>query len=1300
MVLILSLLIAISAISSPSERVDRFLLAISELPSQRIENLDFIQDGIARVLIKLSKPTGDLPGAKVRTVTGTVVSAQVPLSELHRLASSPYISFVQPASRLRFCQDWIEGGIKDIGADIVWNTNPAFTGRGTIIGVIDTGIDWSHPDFTNPDGSSKILFIWDQTVTIPGREPTDYGYGSQWSSSDIEAGICRELDTAGHGTHISGIASAIAPQAQIIAVKSHLFDDQIIDAVDYIFKKAQEVGMPAVVNMSFGGHRGPHDGRSLLDQGLMEIIASERGRAAVAAAGNDGGSLVHAGGTLPSPQGDQYPYLSFKAGVDDDEAHVEIWYGSGDRMEAKLLVPRDEGEFIEYGWVKPGGSIRVTLEEGFLKGAEVYIGSDSPHPLYPDLNRIEVWIWDGGDMAVPLDRAEFNLMLKGTGVKFDAYSLGLTRFTMGKDKMALRPDGEKSINSPASASDVIAVASYAVTNTWPNITGDYTTVDYARIGEISAFSSRGPLRDGGRKPDLAAPGQMIGAALSRVSWQRPGDILPDNEYVVLQGTSMAAPHVAGAIALLFEEDPNLSPSQVKARLISSALDMGRAGWDKLWGYGKLRVPELLGLPRPPKLVSLEPEDGKLTPRWTSVEEATGYLLEIDGRRMDVGDKTSYTIDGLENNKAVKVKIIAYNARGFESPPSNEMIGVPNEEGLDLAAPLPPRSIWLTPGDGRIEVGWRPCPEPDVAGYKIYWGTEPGKYGNSATVKGATKYLITDLRNGLPVYVAVSAFDSSGNEGTLSEELSAVPRYYDYEEPRQMPGSPFELKGDSVGSPLMCDLTGDDIPELIVSSSSGKIQARTYVQGVRLIWDLDLGKPIRSVPAAVDLDGDGTLELIVAAGETLRLISSGGDVLWKLKFDSEILTSPTISDMEGDGENEIVVPLAGGTIHLIDPKGNEERTWKVEGEEFRVSPAIADLNLDGKPEVIIPSRHELYVFSHSGREIWRFAPPDGCGDASPIVSDFNEDGLPEVILASGTGNVYMLNAFGRAIWMNETTYTVCGLSAGDMDGNGLPEIVAANQVGELYVWKADGDPLYGFPVQLMDKSFGVPLILDLDGDGDQELLIGVARGNSEGFTYGLETNGELISGFPLVSYLFVNTPAVGDLDGDGDIEVVVSTMGGYADKAEVNVWDLGLPYIEDSVEWGTPRRDRSNSGFYPVQVDPHGVIARLKRMKWGGIKSGLLQNYPNPFNPETWIPFILTKPARVTIGIYDLQGRLIWRKVVGKCEPGLYISKEEAIRWDGRNLKGERVSSGLYIYSLQADLEVGKRIWKKRMALIR
>ena len=1280
-------------------KLDPQLRALPFIPPPKVERLDFVEEGRIRALALLSGPPDRLErmGIEVRTVAGGVASLEIPLRLLGRVGEMPGLRYVEPAYRLRPCEEWLELSVPDIGADLVRRSSPSLTGKGVIIGVIDTGIDWGHPDFLDENGRSRILFIWDQTVTIPGRSPPKYGYGSEWSREEIEAGLCPEIDTTGHGTHVAGIAAGamgVAPGAYIIFVKSHLFDDQIVDGLDFILRKAEELGMPVVVNMSFGGHKGPHDGRALLDRAVDELMAGLPGRVAVSSAGNDGDDLIHAGGILPPPSGGRCPYLPFGTIPDDDSAHIEIWYSSTGRISVRLLLP-DEGDRSDHGigWVEPGDSVTFEVKRGPLRGATVHISSDLPHPLYPDLGHVEVWIWNGGDPAVPVDEAEFRLELKGAGVRFDAFCRGYTRFRRSPDPMALKADGEMSISSPSSARYVISVASYATRDSWQDVDGEAIRRGYARVGEISVFSSRGPLRNGGRKPEIAAPGQFIASTLSRLSWQRRSDIFIGGRRAVFEGTSMASPHVAGALALLFQMNPRLSHAEIRSRLIASAQDMGRPGWDGAWGYGKLRVPELLGIPRPPAIVEVKAGDGEATIKWAPVgDEPAGYILKTPAGSIDVGDGTSWTIKGLRNGEPAMISVIAYSRRGLKSAPASVIV-VPNPEGLDLSPPKPPVGVRIYPMSGAVKVAWKANDEPDVTGYKVHWGDSPGRYEEVKVVRWGTECVIDGLRDGERVFAVVTAFDGSGNESDPSEEVSVVvglplPKL----EPRQMPGSPFELKGDSVASPLVCDLTGDGYPELIVASSEGEIQARSYRGGLRLLFKKLLGRPIRGQPTGVDLDGDGLRELVLAAGDELIACRWDGAEMWRVDLGAEPLCPVSAGDLDGDGLPEIVVPLPDGSIRLLNADGRTTATWRME-EVFTTSAALADLDGDELPEIVVCGRNgKAYVVDPLEDVLWEFEPAGGCsGRASPVASDFNGDGLTEVVVISNGGKLYMLDRWGREIWSYNTRFRPAGTPGmGDLTGDGLLELLLIDEVGEVYAFDLRrGEIVEGFPVQLEEGGTGSPLLLDLDDDGELEVMAGFSRGISYGFVYGLEGDGRLIDRFPLVTGFFINTPGVGDLDGDGDLEVIVSTMGGPADKATVEVWDT--PLRAGDLEWPMPMGDPGHTGFRRVEVRPEGVDLGLKPDLWGGVKGVLLLPiYPNPFNGEVWMPFILARKGRVRATVFDIGGRVVWRRDLGVLQPGVYISKRRAIRWDGRDLSGRRVASGIYICSIELEGEASLR----------
>jgi len=198
--------------------------------------------------------------------------------------------------------------------------NTGRTGRNVIIGIIDTGIDWCHPAFKRSDGSSKILYYY-----VPA---TNTEYTKTQMERFINEGRC-DGDPHGHGTHVAGIASYIAPNADLIVVRideTDLFDTYVIQGLQYLKNKKNSLGRPMVVNMSLGGHFGPHDGTSMLERAIANLSGS--GFVVVASAGNDG----------------------------DKKLYAKV-SGISSTVSVRLNSPEPEGDIID-GWYK-NGTLRV-----------------------------------------------------------------------------------------------------------------------------------------------------------------------------------------------------------------------------------------------------------------------------------------------------------------------------------------------------------------------------------------------------------------------------------------------------------------------------------------------------------------------------------------------------------------------------------------------------------------------------------------------------------------------------------------------------------------------------------------------------------------------------------------------------------------------------------------------------------------------------------------------------------------------------------------------------------------------------
>ncbi|MDE0506144.1 MAG: S8 family serine peptidase, partial [Candidatus Poribacteria bacterium] len=496
---------------------------------------------------------------------GFLVTTVLPVDSLSAVADMRNVAYIHASRRGELAAPALDRSAIATGANQVWESNPAFTGKDVVVGIIDTGIDWSHEDFKNPDGSSRILWIWDQTQTATDQTPQDYGYGTEWTQMQVDEGTPTQNDYNGHGTYVASVAAGngrrtsvqrssprfvgMAPEADIIVVKSHLFENQVLDGVRYIFEKAESLGKPAVVNLSFDYQIGPHDGRTLLEQGLNQLVEETSGRALVASAGNRGESTIHAGTVLLPPDGENYQKLIPVPDFNDSTLYTEIWYSSKESISVRVRVPgTNPGETVDFEWVPPGQVDDFDIPKGPWEGATLIVDSQQQHPVYPDLSSIIVWLWNGGDISLPLDRYEMTIELDGPGVPFDAYYLsseidGGFR-TESPDPWLIPGDANKTVGSPSTARGVISVASHITRNDWVDQFGIGRAVN-SLVGEISTISSVGPRRDEGEKPDIAAPGEMIVGALSGRSWEFPPYVLHDQSHFAHRGSSVAAAHVAG-----------------------------------------------------------------------------------------------------------------------------------------------------------------------------------------------------------------------------------------------------------------------------------------------------------------------------------------------------------------------------------------------------------------------------------------------------------------------------------------------------------------------------------------------------------------------------------------------------------------------------------------------------------------------------------------------------------------------------------------------------------------------------------
>ena len=434
-------------------------------------------------------------------------------------------------------------------------------GKGTIVAVIDTGIRAESMEFRNADGSTRILNIWDQTT------------GTEYDRSQIDEALQNETkdtagipgaDVLGHGTQVAAIAcgsSGVAAQADILVVKLGLAakngfprTTQLMEALDYVVRKAIDYGKPLAVNISFGNNYGDHTGSSLLENFINDIADSWKCSICIGS-GNEGLGAVHAGGTLTEDMEEtvELAVSSYETGLS-----IQIWKDYWDDIAVEIIAPsgRNLGRIQENSRVS-----RIRYEDMELL---TYFGEPSPFRI-----RQEIYI-DMIPQTVYIQSGLWKLRLIPRSIRNGRYDMwlpaqGALNFGTGFTS----PDSASTFTIPSAAAKAVTVGAYD-----------------AGTGSAAPFSGQGYIVEiGGSlmvKPELAAPGVNVlvpsVSGMARVS-----------------GTSYATPFVTGSAALMMEwgivrgNDPYLYGEKIKAYLIRGAKHLpGYEQWpNKQAGWGAL-----------------------------------------------------------------------------------------------------------------------------------------------------------------------------------------------------------------------------------------------------------------------------------------------------------------------------------------------------------------------------------------------------------------------------------------------------------------------------------------------------------------------------------------------------------------------------------------------------------------------------------------------------------------------------------------------------------------------------------------
>lgn len=567
-----------------SQKIENILnLALEATPEERARSaeLDVGYDAGERAWDLIIKYSGSLDAVReisesVTELLNNYAVVRIREDRIEALASLPEVEFVEKPKSLYFQADV---GRQASCIDAVQETPYGLTGRGVLVGIVDSGIDLTNPDFRNEDGTTRVAALWDQA----DREYTSEEINEFLNAEGTGQPAVRpplSVDSSGHGTAVAGIAAGngrgsegrryrgAAPESELVIVKMKSPQPggfprttELMTGVDYVIRKALELRKPIAVNISFGNTYGPHDGTSLVERFLNDISDIWKNVICIGS-GNEGAAAGHASG-LVSDEEEAVQELA----VQERETvlNVQIWKSYVDEMDISVVNPSGErvGPFRE-----------ILGPQRFLLGGTellVYYGEPKPYSV-----RQEIYI-SFLPVQSYVDSGVWRIILMPRRIVDGTYQMWLpAQEALNVGTAFLTPNSMSTLTVPSTASQAVTVAAY-----------DARTFSYAD------FSGRGPaaVYEGGNvpKPDLAAPGVLVNAPV------------PGGGYRAFSGTSFAAPFVTGSAALLMEwgivrgNDPYLYGEKVKAYLRRGARELpGYSEWPNAQlGYGVLCVEDSL-----------------------------------------------------------------------------------------------------------------------------------------------------------------------------------------------------------------------------------------------------------------------------------------------------------------------------------------------------------------------------------------------------------------------------------------------------------------------------------------------------------------------------------------------------------------------------------------------------------------------------------------------------------------------------------------------------------------------------------
>lgn len=650
---------------------------------------------------------GVIPSSKMKNI----FTALIPIDQILTISKRKNIKYIEIGEPAKLLMD---------NARTVTNVNQvhqgvnlpqSYKGEGVVVGIIDVGFDYTHPNFFDSTGTNnyRIKRVWEQAST--GTPPAGFSYGRELTTQNAIINAETDFYDQSHGSHVAGIAAGAgggttneytgaAPKSDIVLVAPLASGNNVdfIDGINYIKNYAASVNKPCVINLSWGSHTGPHDGTSLFDESCDNIV--DDGLILVGANGNEGNDYLYLQKTFTANDTNLYTFIVFPNSLNgsDGFTFLDIWGEPNKNFWVTAhIFNTATNTFEDYLPFFYAANYDSFYSETMYDNDWIY-----PDPCYIDITT-----------GINPNNNKPRALLTIDHTSQDDYNkfvliqiIGNTTTTrMWSSSSELSDLSYYGVNSGSTNStmgeiggtgkNMISVGAYTSKNNWIAYNSSYQN-NGAFNGQIANFSSKGPTADNRTKPDVAAPGNVIVSSVN--SFDNYNYYLYDNKVVsginngtnywwfgTMQGTSMSAPMVTGIIALWLQAYPYLTPEQAKDIIKATTITDANTGsipaaGNNTWGWGKINawagIQEIHN--KIPDTPTITPNSGELCNGPVTLSAPAGYVAYLwsnnsTSQSISVNTPGNYNVQ-VTNNLGFK-SAWSYNVTVSDNRPPKPTINV-------------------------------------------------------------------------------------------------------------------------------------------------------------------------------------------------------------------------------------------------------------------------------------------------------------------------------------------------------------------------------------------------------------------------------------------------------------------------------------------------------------------------------------------------------------------------------------------------------------------------------------------------